>query len=60
MVWWWKLILLLVARALQTLVEDELEDALEPTIADFLPKAENAFTKLLTDSDSMRVSGQNF
>lgn len=44
------------ARALQTLVEDELEDSLEPTIADFLPKAENAFTKLLTDSNNMRVS----
>lgn len=43
------------ARALQTLVEDELEDSLEPTIADFLPKAENAFTKLLTDSNNMRV-----
>lgn len=42
-------------RALQTLVEDEMEDALEPTIADFLPKADNAFTKLLTDCNNMRI-----
>lgn len=48
--------LLWTARALQTLLEDELEDSLEPTIGDFLPKAENAFTKLLTDSNNMRVS----
>lgn len=49
-------VFLWTARALQTLLEDELEDSLEPTIGDFLPKAENAFTKLLTDSNNMRVS----
>lgn len=48
----------MTARALQTLVEDEMEDSLEPTIADFLPKAENAFTKLHTDCNNMRVSTQ--
>ncbi|KAK4296721.1 hypothetical protein Pmani_030799 [Petrolisthes manimaculis] len=43
------------ARVLQTLLEDEDESVGEPTIIDFQPKTDGAFTKLFNDIDNMRV-----
>ncbi|XP_068204486.1 R3H domain-containing protein 4-like [Palaemon carinicauda] len=42
-------------RALQTLIEDEFEETGEPSIVDFQPKTENAFSQLLNNCDNMRV-----
>ncbi|KAG7154786.1 R3H domain-containing protein 4-like [Homarus americanus] len=42
-------------QALQTLVEDELEETRELSICDLQPKTQNAFTKLLNNHDNMRV-----
>ncbi|XP_069171003.1 R3H domain-containing protein 4 isoform X2 [Procambarus clarkii] len=42
-------------QALQTLVEDEMEEIGEPSISDLQPNTQNAFTKLFNDYNSMRV-----
>lgn len=48
------------ARALQTLVEDELEESNELSLIDLHPQTENAFSRLLSSNEDMMVNSLNF